>query len=200
MIAIKKTTTKKATHPAKPSHTEKLGKPVEKTARKPRAKKVGTQEDAIHKAAHPVLEPTTEAEPKAHAPKRSTRYVFAVGRRKTSVANVRLFTGEEKSLVNKKPLTEYFGNNRLFIEEIFKPLQLTGLEKSVYVYVNINGGGLHSQAQALAHGIALAVVKQTPEFRKVLKKNGSLTRDSRKKERKKPGLKRARRGPQWAKR
>ena len=76
----------------------------------------------------------------------------------------------------------------------------TGTEKSYFAFVNVKGGGKHSQAEAIAHGIAIAISVHDPEFRKVLKKNDLLTRDSRMKERKKPGLKRARRGPQWAKR
>ena len=127
------------------------------------------------------------------------RYVYATGRRKTSVANIRMFYGGEKSTVNKKDILAYFGNS-VFVTQAFKPLQLTGLEGQVYVYVNANGGGLNSQSHAIAHGISLAIAESQPDFRKVLKKNGMLTRDSRMKERKKPGLKRARRGPQWAKR
>ncbi|MBU6447690.1 30S ribosomal protein S9 [Patescibacteria group bacterium] len=127
------------------------------------------------------------------------RYAYAVGRRKTSVANIRLFNGKGKSTVNQKDIAVYFGNNAL-VEQALKPLQLIGLENQAYVYVNMSGGGINSQSQALAQGLATAIAKSTPDFRKILKKNGLLTRDSRMKERKKPGLKRARRGPQWAKR
>jgi small subunit ribosomal protein S9 len=126
------------------------------------------------------------------------RYAYAVGRRKTSVANVRLFLGKGKHEINKKDIKTYFGS-QAFIDAALRPLQLLGLNEA-FIYVNTNGGGTHSQAQAIAHGISLAVAKNNPELRKVLKKNGLLTRDSRMKERKKPGLKRARRGPQWAKR
>ncbi|MBU6447575.1 30S ribosomal protein S9 [Patescibacteria group bacterium] len=129
----------------------------------------------------------------------SGKYAYAVGRRKTSVANIRLFNGKGKNTVNQKDIAVYFGNKAL-VEQALKPLQLTGLENHAYVYINISGGGINSQSQAVAHGIATAMAKSTPELRKVLKKNGLLTRDSRMKERKKPGLKRARRGPQWAKR
>lgn len=126
------------------------------------------------------------------------RYAYAVGRRKTSVANVRVFLGKGKSQINKKDFKDYFGTQG-YVDAALRPLQLTGLG-DVYVYVNAKGGGVHSQAQAVAHGISLAIAKNTVELRKVLKKNGLLTRDSRMKERKKPGLKRARKGSQWAKR
>ncbi|MDB4940097.1 MAG: ribosomal protein [Candidatus Doudnabacteria bacterium] len=127
------------------------------------------------------------------------RYAYSVGRRKTSIANVRLFAGKGKSMVNDKEILAYFGNKAL-VERAYKPLALTGLEGHAHIVVVINGGGLNSQSEAISHGIATAMVKNNEEFRKVLKKNGTLTRDSRMKERKKPGLKGARRGSQWAKR
>jgi small subunit ribosomal protein S9 len=127
------------------------------------------------------------------------RYIFATGRRKTSIANVRLFAGTGDLIVNKKPFKEYFSYS-FFQEEALKPFQVTGLGNDYYFTCHINGGGAHSQAGALRHGIATALAGISPEIRKVLKKNGFLTRDDRKKERKKPGLKRARRSPQWAKR
>ncbi|MDR3643102.1 MAG: 30S ribosomal protein S9 [Candidatus Doudnabacteria bacterium] len=127
------------------------------------------------------------------------RYVFATGRRKTSVANVRMFEGKGESLVNKKPLKEYF-NYSFYQDEIIRPFEVTGLVGKYHYVAHINGGGPHSQAGALRHGIAVALSGISEDVRKVLKKNGFLTRDDRKKERKKPGLKRARRSPQWAKR
>jgi len=171
--------------------------------RKPRATKAAAEKE--HKKAAEAVEETAPVHHAKHAetlpevalPKSDGKYFYAVGRRKTSVANVRLFFGKSKSQVNSKELASYFGG---FLNDAYKPLQLTGLENQVYVYANIKGGGVHSQAQALAHGIAQAIAIATPDYRKVLKKNGMLTRDDRKKERKKPGLKRARRGPQWAKR
>ena len=173
----------------------KVAKPA---ARKPRAlsKKKETEETAV--VSH-------EATPREHhvahekpaTPK--GRYVFATGRRKTAVANVRLFSGAGEHAVNKKPLPSYFQYS-YHQEEVLKPFQLTGLGSDYYFTSSISGGGAHSQAQALQHGIATALAQVSPEIRKVLKKNGLLTRDDRKKERKKPGLKRARRSPQWAKR
>lgn len=127
------------------------------------------------------------------------KYIFATGRRKTAVANVRLYPGKGQAVINKKPLEKYFQYS-YYQEEINKPFQLTGLEGQYSVVGHLNGGGPHSQAQALQHGISIALGKISEDVRKVLKKNGLLTRDDRKKERKKPGLKRARRSPQWAKR
>jgi small subunit ribosomal protein S9 len=127
------------------------------------------------------------------------RYIFATGRRKTSIANVRLFTGKGENVVNKKPMEKYF-NYSYFKEEIEKPFNLTGLGDKYYFTCHVNGGGLHSQSGAVRHGISIALGQISEEVRKVLKKNGLLTRDDRRKERKKPGLKRARRSPQWAKR
>lgn len=127
------------------------------------------------------------------------KYIFATGRRKTSVSNVRLFQGEGESVVNKMPLNKYFAF-AAFQEEISKPFEVTGLGSNYFFTAHVNGGGPHSQATALRHGIATALGKISEEVRVVLKKNGFLTRDDRKKERKKPGLKRARRSPQWAKR
>ena len=177
--------------------------PVKKTAakapaaRKPRAVQEETPvaEEIIAVQEEVSVEPLVTG---ARLNLEEGKYAYAVGRRKTSVANVRLFQGKGKSQVNKKDILAYFGTQS-FVDAALRPLQLTGLGDA-YVYVNTNGGGVHSQAQAIAHGISLAVAKNNPDLRKVLKKNELLTRDSRMKERKKPGLKRARRGPQWAKR
>lgn len=182
-------------------------KPAAKKPAAPRKPKAAPK--AEHKPAHVEPEVQAAAAPaEKHVERHAAaelnvtagRYVYAVGRRKTSVANIRLFSGKGKNTINNKDFEAYFGKNKGLVEQALKPLQLTGLEGGTYVYVNIKGGGINSQSQAIAHGIATAVAKSTPDFRKVLKKNGTLTRDSRMKERKKPGLKRARRGPQWAKR
>lgn len=127
------------------------------------------------------------------------RYVFATGRRKTSIANLRLFAGPGENIVNKKPLDKYFGYE-YHIQELEKPFDLTGLGKDFYFAAHVSGGGTHSQVGAVKHALAIAISKSSEGTRTVLKKNGLLTRDDRKKERKKPGLKRARRSPQWAKR
>ena len=145
------------------------------------------------------VKPTAVHKETAHAHAVKGKYVFATGRRKTSVANVRLFSGHGKHLVNKKPFESYF-TYAFYQETALKPFDVTGLAKDYHFEAHLNGGGAHSQAVALRHGIAVALSKISEDLRKVLKKNGFLTRDDRKKERKKPGLKRARRAPQWAKR
>lgn len=132
-------------------------------------------------------------------PKVDNVYIFATGRRKTAVANVRLFRGTGENLANKKPVKDYF-NQSQYLQEIEKPFNLVGQSANFYFTCGLSGGGSHAQAKALQHGLATALAKASPEHRKILKKNGLLTRDDRKKERKKPGLKRARRAPQWAKR
>jgi len=123
-----------------------------------------------------------------------------VGRRKTAVAVVKVFKEKEGSfLVNKKPLEKYFP---LFeLQKTAKaPLELLKLENKFRVLALVNGGGLVAQAEAIRLGLARALVSFKEEFRKKLKKAGFLKRDPRVKERKKPGLKRARRAPQWQKR
>jgi small subunit ribosomal protein S9 len=170
--------------------------------KKPRAPKAEVAEKAVPvmEVEEVIVEKPLEKTPEADLNIPAGRYAFATGRRKTSVANVRLFAGKGKNTINNKDMAAYFGGNMSMVDRALKPFLLTGMEGRAYVYINTNGGGIHSQAQAMAHGISLAIATSTPDFRKVLKKNGMLTRDSRMKERKKPGLKRARRGPQWAKR
>lgn len=166
-------------------------------AKKPRAPKAKTETPAAVEAETPVTE---VGDLKIGKPTISGgRYLFATGRRKTAVANVRLFSGHGKSTINRKPLEQYFGA-ALYREELLKPLEITGLVNDFHFSASVNGGGVHAQSQALRHGIAQALAALNDDIKKVLKKNTFLTRDDRKKERKKPGLKRARRSPQWAKR
>lgn len=121
------------------------------------------------------------------------------GRRKTSVAQVRLIPGEGKVLINKRPLTEYFGKKTL--EMVVKqPLVLTKTEGRYDIMATVKGGGITGQAGAIRLGIARALLKADAEMRPSLKKAGFLTRDPRMKERKKYGLKGARRAPQFSKR
>lgn len=127
------------------------------------------------------------------------KYIYATGRRKTAVANVRMFAGSDKNMVNKKPLTDYFSDKALQ-DTALRPLALTGLMDEYYFEAIVNGGGKNSQVDAVLHGISQTLAKLNDDVKKVLKKNGFLTRDDRKKERKKPGLRGARRAPQWAKR
>ena len=121
------------------------------------------------------------------------------GRRKSSVARVILSAGDGKIRVNDRELEDYFGYDTL-IMLVKSPLVLTQCVSKYDVSVNVRGGGFTGQAGAIRHGIARALVKAEPELRGVVKKAGFLTRDSRMKERKKYGLKAARRAPQFSKR
>jgi len=179
-MAIKKAATKKAV-------VKKVAAPkaVKKTVAK---KKVAVVSDA----------PVTAPAPVAIV---SERYVYAVGRRKTAIAQVRLYPSvkAEMAVVNKKPIREYFGTEALEAQAML-PLKTSGLEAAFRVSVLVRGGGLHGQADAIKLGIARCLIKHDPLLRATLKALGLLTRDSRAVERKKPGLKKARRAPQWAKR
>lgn len=128
------------------------------------------------------------------------KYYEAVGRRKTATARVRLWTKDQKEfLVNKKPYDVYFSIPEL--QQIATaPLRKMNCFDKFGVWVLARGGGLHAQAEAIRHGIARALTLFNPEFRKRLRRSGYLTRDARMRERKKFGLKRARRAPQWQKR
>ncbi len=123
----------------------------------------------------------------------------AVGRRKKAVARVRLVPGDGKIIINGRDIDNYFGLETLKMT-VRQPLVLTNLEGRYDVLVNVYGGGLSGQAGALRHGISRALVKADPELRPQIKKAGFLTRDPRMKERKKYGLKAARRAPQFSKR
>ncbi len=123
----------------------------------------------------------------------------AVGRRKKAIARVRLVAGDGKIIINKREIDNYFGLETLKMT-VRQPLNLTNTTGSFDVLVNVNGGGLTGQAGAIRHGIARALCKADPELRAALKKAGFLTRDPRMKERKKYGLKAARRAPQFSKR
>lgn len=127
------------------------------------------------------------------------RYFEAVGRRKTAVARVRLFTKAGDFTVNNKLHNVYFSTPELLkiSEDALQKMKLFGRFK---VTVEIKGGGMHAQAEALRQGLSRCLVKFNPDFRKRLRKADFLKRDSRMKERKKPGLKRARKAPQWHKR
>ncbi len=122
----------------------------------------------------------------------------AVGRRKKAVARVRLVAGDGKVTINKRDIDNYFGLETLKMT-VRQPLTLTGTT-SFDVLVNVCGGGVSGQAGAIRHGISRALCKADPELRAALKKAGFLTRDPRMKERKKYGLKAARRAPQFSKR
>ncbi len=123
----------------------------------------------------------------------------AVGRRKSAIARVRLVAGDGKIIVNKRELDSYFGLETLKMT-VRQPLTLTKAAGDMDILVSVKGGGLSGQAGAIRHGISRALIKADPELRDSLKKAGFLTRDPRMKERKKYGLKAARRAPQFSKR
>ncbi|HUT17549.1 MAG TPA: 30S ribosomal protein S9 [Anaerolineae bacterium] len=129
----------------------------------------------------------------------ATQYYYGTGRRKSSVARVRLYPGESGFVVNGKPGDMYFSRDT-DVTAALEPLRVVGAEDSFQVSVMVTGGGITGQSGAVRHGIARALLVANPDLRPALKKAGLLTRDPRAKERKKPGLKRARKAPQYTKR
>ncbi len=129
----------------------------------------------------------------------SRQYFYAVGKRKSAIAKVRMFQqGEGKAMVNGQTLQKYFYST--LIENALAPLVLTDVAKTMDIEVTVQGGGKPAQSDAIRLGISRALLLLDPNLRTTLKHAGFLRRDSRIKERKKPGLKRARRAPQFAKR
>ncbi len=130
-----------------------------------------------------------------------TRFYYeGLGRRKEATARVRLYPeGEGSFILNDKPLEDYFTRPNDQVD-VSQPFQVTDTEGHFDVTVHVNGGGVTGQAGAVRLGIARALLKADPEYRKALREHGMLTRDARAKERKKPGLKRARKAPQYTKR
>jgi small subunit ribosomal protein S9 len=132
--------------------------------------------------------------------KTKNQYFEATGKRKTAIARVRLFNQEKKGIiVNEKDYKEYFSTPDLQKKAVY-PLETMKCLDRFYFSIKVRGGGFNSQAEAVAHGISRSLVKFNLDFKKRLRKAGSLTRDPRTRERKKFGLKRARRAPQWRKR
>ena len=142
--------------------------------------------------------------------KLSEKYFEAVGRRKNAIARVRIYTKkssdeskeEDKALImiNNLDYVDYFHNNEGLQEIAEAPLKKLKSINRFKATVKVSGGGIHGQAEAIRHGLARAMIIFDPNFAKKLKKSGYLTRDSREKERRKYGLKKARKAPQWAKR
>ncbi len=126
-------------------------------------------------------------------------YTNATGRRKSSIARVRLIAGKGKITINKRDIDEYFGLATLK-QIVRQPLVLTNTQEKYDVYVTVNGGGFGGQAGAIRHGIARALIKINAELKPTLKTAGLLTRDPRMKERKKYGLHKARKAVQFSKR
>lgn len=127
------------------------------------------------------------------------QYYYGLGKRKTSIAQVRLYKGEGKTFINDMTLKEWMDYHELS-QKILAPLETVGMKDKFNITVLVKGGGKNSQAEAIRHGIARALVEFDPTLRGNLKGLGFLSRDSRIKERKKYGLKRARRAPQFSKR
>ena len=125
---------------------------------------------------------------------------WATGRRKSAIARVRLVPGEGKLVVNGKPGEDYFNRIPSYLMSIKGPLETLGFENEYDILVNAHGGGLTGQADAVKLGVARALCEQDPNNRQPLKTEGYLTRDPRCKERKKYGLKKARKAPQFSKR
>jgi small subunit ribosomal protein S9 len=156
----------------------------------------------------PAKKPKNAAAEKKVMPKTEERapemkkgsYIPAIGRRKTSVARIRLVkNGKGEVTINGRALNSYFGvaEHR---RQVLDPLVVAGQADAVDVSARVLGGGMRGQAEAVRQGISRALILLNPTFRKSLKKHGFLSRDARAKERKKPGLKKARRAPQWSKR
>ena len=155
------------------------------TTKKPAAKKAKAAEEKPKKT--PAHEPAGE-------------YLYALGRRKSGTAQVRVYLkGSGKIVVNGKPMTEYFPVEDLQ-DAIMVPLKAAGISETADVIAQAKGGGIRGQADAVKLGIARALLVHNPDLRATLKPLGVLTRDPREKERKKYGLKKARKSPQWAKR
>ena len=132
-------------------------------------------------------------------PKAQKKYYYGTGRRKNAIARVRIIEGNGKITVNGKDLDEYFGLETLKVI-VKQPLTVTNSTTKYDVISTVKGGGYTGQAGAVRHGIARALNEANEEYRPALKQNGFLTRDPRMKERKKYGLKKARKAPQFSKR
>ncbi len=126
-------------------------------------------------------------------------YFYGTGRRKSSVARVRVYNGTGKITINNRDIDDYFGLETLKLI-VNQPLELTDTVGKFDIVCNVTGGGVTGQAGAIRHGLSRALLQFNEELRPALKKAGLLTRDPRMKERKKPGLKGARRAPQFSKR
>lgn len=128
------------------------------------------------------------------------RYFQGTGRRKTAVARIRLFPGTGEFVVNGRTSEEFFGGRVLYQHIIRQPLVAAGMTDSFNVWVKVVGGGWSGKADAVRHGVARALVDADPANKPLMRQGGFLTRDARKKERKKPGLVKARRAKQYTKR
>jgi len=136
---------------------------------------------------------------KTKEPKKSAKYIEAIGRRKESVARVRLFNDKPGFVINNKTLEQYFQLFNLQ-QKVLSPFKVLNISPDFFVSAKVIGGGLNGQAEAIRLGLSRALLKSNSDFKNTLRKSGFLTRDARAVERKKYGLKKARRAPQWKKR
>ncbi len=146
-----------------------------------------------------VAEKKAASAPVSHAPVKPSVYVEGIGRRKTAIARVRITGGKGEFDVNGQAPDKYFRTVR-FAFYATAPISKLKLENKYSVNAKVSGGGIRAQAEAVRMGLARALAEKNPDFKVRLRKLGFLTRDSRMVERKKYGLKKARRAPQWAKR
>lgn len=187
---IKDTKEKKPRTPRKiaAKKTKKEGKPI------PIKELPATTESQI------IPEMPTTAEHEVEVNEKKLNYYYAIGRRKSSVAQIRLYKkGEGEIKINNKDLKDYFPREE-WQNNILAPFKAMGQMNKLNLIATVKGGGVNSQSEAIRLAISRALLQLNPIFKRGLKKYGFLTRDARKKERKKPGLKRARRAPQWQKR
>jgi small subunit ribosomal protein S9 len=165
-----------------------------------RARREAEEEERAKREAEATAEsPDEEAPRKAAVKLEGDARVIATGKRKSSIARVIILPGDGKVMVNKRELDAYFPRS-LHQSMARQPLVATGYDGNVDVQVRVHGGGISGQAGAVRHGIARALVEVDPELRGELKRRGYLTRDAREKERRKAGLKKARKRPQFSKR
>jgi len=162
-----------------------------------------TEKKPVEKVEEKVAEKTEEKKPKkSDAPK--GKFYYAVGRRKAATAQVRIYSVDEEMqdvdiVINEKPLETFVVREDLRTT-LIEPLRLSGLEKNMRITIHVRGGGMRGQVEAARLAIARALVRFDENLKGVLKSAKMLTRDARVVERKKPGLRKARRSPQWSKR
>ena len=128
------------------------------------------------------------------------KYTYGLGRRKSATATVRLYPGKGEITINNKPAIQYLSGNKTYLAEVTDPLALAGKQKEYDITVIVKGGGLAGQVDAIKLAISKALTLEAPDLRPVLKKAGMMKRDPREKERKKYGLRSARRREQFSKR
>ena len=181
--------------------TKQVTKPVKKTVSKTVVKKVAPKKKVVKKVVKKVA-PKKKVVKKIALKKtiKQEQVIWATGKRKTSIARVIFFSkGSGEIYVNKQPYKKYFNILELK-NKVVSPIELLKQADNFQFKIKVQGGGQTGQADAILLGISRALIKFNPDWRKELKAAGFLKRDARKKERKKPGLKRARRAPQWKKR